>query len=306
MVIYNICDMLTTSVVKHVQLQKMAGFKTTTSYRRGSLIPWASERCGHLFSPANTDTIYDAIKASDIVMIHTSTDSAGLVKMFSGCKPTVWACHDYVQGSEADVRVDACIVPSDGYIDMIQADFPVFKVHRKVAAADWPVWANRRINCTVMPGVVSSNDQEPWRNYEFARDLLGGNMLVMSAVLPSRMTDKYMVMECCTPQRMLCNMTRFSSSWCGSGSNVEELGLIVNNKYFESIAAGCVPILYRSAEMSKHAAEHNCGITWDGYLPNEGALSGVRQHIIANKREFALESEIPQLNRVIKAVIKGA
>lgn len=305
MKIYNICDSLTISVVKHVQLQKLSGAGTVTSYRKSGIMQYASDRCGVIIQPANIATVESFVHWADVVVIHTSINSMNLLNINTHGRPVIWACHDWVGMQGVDPKkIKAVLVPSIGYqTAMKDTCLPVHVIHRKVAKADWPKWSDNRIDCTVMCGAASDNKEEPWRDYTDARDMLKGNFIVMSSRFPSKMTQSYMVMETCDPGKMIQNMARFETSWCGCGNDRITFDTIVNNKYFDSIAAGCVPILYRSKEMSEHGKKYGCALEWNNLPLTQTMIEKARNHIRCNRAFHYLESELPEFNMVLDSVM---
>jgi hypothetical protein len=303
MKIYNICNNLSISVVKHVQLQKMIGAETIVCYNKCGIPRFASERCGVLFKPPNVQTVTHFCDWADIVMVHTSTMSTGLLEIETD-KPIIWACHDYVPGEHDKFKdkIKACIVPSEAYKGWVSGDFPKTVIHRKVAIMDWPKWKQNRINCTIMMGVVGNDPRAPYRHYEKALELLDGRMIVQSAIMPSQMSEAYPIMETVGPSKMLERMAMFDTSWCGCGTDSIQFDTIVNNKLHESIASGAVPILYRSREMSDYVRKYQCGVTWSGEYPCQDELYNIRRSIQQNKGFHSLEAERPKLQALISAL----
>jgi len=302
--IYNICDSLSISVVKHVQLQKMLNADTITCYNACGMVKFASERCGVMIKPPNVQSLEHFCKWADVVVVHTSTRSTNLLGVNTYGSPIIWACHDLVADyKEFKHKIKACIVPSVGYKDrLVGEDFPTLVIHRKLASADWPQWRERRINCTIMPGIVSEDERTPYRNYSKALSELNGLLMVQSAQLPSMMAEKYPIMETVGPETMLKRVAMFETSWCGCGTDDINFDCIVNNKMHESIACGCVPILYRSREMSEYVDQYECGITWSGRYPTQDRLYRCRQSIRQNKAVHCLEFEKPILQALLSSL----
>jgi len=126
--------------------------------------------------------------------------------------------------------------------------------------------------------------------------------MVESAQLPSMMSERYQIMETVGPETTLSRMAMYETSWCGCGNDDIHFDTIVNNKFHESIACGCVPILYRSREMSEYADNHGCGITWSGEYPSQDSLHRCRLNIQESKQNHHLESELPILQGVLSSL----
>jgi hypothetical protein len=302
--IYNICSSLSTNIIKHVQLQKMAGCETMTSYSQCGIPKYARKKCGNLFAAANVETLAAFADLADVVMIHTSSGSADLLRLNVAGKPVIWACHDYVKVNSVPKALKAIVVPSYGYSLRFGREYgvPVHIIHRKVASDDWPKWSEKRIACTAMPGIVSDNPETPYRDYSTARSMLVGRFMVMSAEKPAVHTGDYMTMELVEPDIMLKNLAMFDTLWAGSGNDKTTFDEIVNNKMHEGIAAGAVPILYRSREMSEYADQYKCGITWGGSYPSQDELYECRRMIKENKRIHCLEFELPILQAILSKI----
>lgn len=305
MKIFNICDSLTTSVVKHVQLQKMCGCDTVTAFKRCGIFKHAAGRCGIMFQPSNIDTVNSFAAWCDVIVVHTSVAGLDLLDNETFGKPVIWACHDYVIGSEVEFagKVSACLVPSYGYKAMIKhLSCPVAIIQRKVPSAEWPEWHEDRINCTILSGVVANDERAPYRDYSDAQSMLKGRLIIQSAKFPSQMADQYPVLELVSPSTMLERMAMFDTSWAGCGNNAIEFDKIVNNKMHEGIASGAVPILYRSREMSEYCDQFKCGITWAGSYPTQQQIEDCRKSILDNKQAHCLESEVPILSAILSVV----
>jgi len=300
--IFNLCDNLSISVVKQVQLQKMLGHQTATCYRRCGLPKFAIPRVGFAVQPASVQAVDVFCQQTDLVMVHTSINSTKMLGINTHGKPLVWACHDYVVKAHDDYRdmINACIVPSHGYKAALKDEpFPTVIIHRKLASKDWPEWRHDRINATIMAGVVSDNPKQPYRDYSFAADALKGRLMVQSAQLPSMMAEKYLIMETVDPSTMLNRLAMFDTSWCGCGTDSTNFDTIQNNMFHESIASGAVPILYRSREMSEYADQYKCGITWNGEYPATDQLYECRRQIWKDRALHSLEFEGPVLRALL-------
>lgn len=300
--IYNICDHLSISVIKHVQLQKMLGHDTTTCFNKCGLPRFANDRVGLAFKPPSLFTVEEFCKASDVVVIHTSTSSTRLLEVNTHGKPLIWACHDYVVGAHDEFKdkIAACLVPSAGYKRMMgDQPFPIHIIHRKLSIRDWPKWRKDQINATIMCGVVSDHPKMPYRDYSFAADALKGRLVVQSAQLPSMMAERYLIMETVDPSIMFQRMAMFETSWCGCGNDKIDFHTIINNKFFESIACGSVPILYRSREMEQYGFEYGCAVNWEGQYPDQHQLKRCRENIRVHQAIHCLESEAPKLRVIL-------
>jgi len=279
----------------------MLGAETMTSYVNCGLPKFASSRCGYMVKPANVETMESICDWADVVMVHTSIKTISLLDVKTD-KPIIWACHDYVTGSEQKYldKISACLVPSVGYKRLLEKNkFPVAVIHRKVASADWPEWPVKRLNGTIMAGIVGNNAESPWRDYTRALELCEGRLFVQSAMLPSQMADKFPVLELVDPEVMLKRIALFETSWAGCGNERISFDTIVNNKFHEGIAAGAVPILYRSREMSEYADQYECGITWSGQYPSPDQLYRIRESIQRQRAIHCLESERPILRGIL-------
>lgn len=308
MKIYNICDNLSISVVKHVQLQKMLGHETIVCYNQTGIPRFASSRCGILFSPPNVQTLHSFCTWADVVMIHTSVSSVKLLEIETE-KPIVWACHDYKpEAQEYYGRIAACVVPSNGYKKWIDKSdkFPVAVIQRKVYSKDWPNWQKDRINCTLMCGMVSNLPSMPYRSYKAAVSALQGRMIVQSCQRPSMMHSEYMCLETVEPDQMLERLAMFDTAWCGSGNEDIHFDDIVNNKFHESIASGCVPLVWKAKEMKDYSELHGCGIIWNGVYPSQHQLIQCRKQILRRQSIHFLENEAPLLKAVLSYVRKDA
>ena len=302
--IFNISSSLTTNVVKHVQLQKMAGCETMTSYSSCGIPKYASRKCGNMFAAANLQTLTDFADFADVVIVHTSAGSAGLLDIDLGETPIIWACHDYVPIHGVPKNLVSVIVPSFGYKDKFLAGFPrpANVIHRKVASEDWPAWSDKRINCTAIPGIISADKEKPYRNYSDAVEMLNGRIVLMAASRPAEDATICPTMELAEPDTMMDNLAMFDTVWAGCGNNSITFDDIVNNKMHEGIAAGAVPILYRSREMSEYADQYQCGITWNGSYPTPDEVYRCRKCIMENKRLHCLEFELPILNAILSQI----
>lgn len=306
MKILHLCHNLTGRTVKQCMIEQEAGHRTTVVYKECGIKKVAMKHLNRMFVCGNLQAINSMISETDIIVAHTSCRTYAQIQgMNQFNKPLVWNIHDWVPECEQYLDiVDAVIVPSIGYTKFIPEGKTCAVIYGKVPSKLWPKWSHHRITATCMNGVVG--DSPVFRNYKDANDMLHGNLVVLSALLPSKMADRMMVMETSEYEPMLEKMARFQTGWPGSGSRDVNFDIVVNNKFWEMIAAGCVPIVWEAQEMLDIAEGFGIGTGMFNLfpIPPQNTIDDCRENIRINKQALIGESEIPKLNELYDYVME--
>jgi len=306
MKILHLCDNLTGRTIKQCVLETQAGMDVTVTYNKCGIPKTASKHIDKLYKCGSIPALFRLVDECDIVVVHTTCTNYETIRIAEEIdKPVVWNIHDYVPECKPLLNLaSAIIVPSVGYHDIIfpHIESPMEVIYGKVPTCMWPEWdvvTPRLEGCVCMNGAVA--EKPIFRNYNWVNQQLEGRFFVLSAVMPSRMSHCMNVLEFQEYESMLQTMTQFPYGWAGAGNQDTHFDGIVNNKFWEMIAAGCVPICYKAAEMLQIAEHYGIGIDYP-LIPN--SLQVYRWKMLKNKEELCGESETPKINKLYRSVLK--
>ena len=164
--------------------------------------------------------------------------------------PHVIDLHDYPERFKGVLSDSArLVVSSTGYAEIMR-DWPSTVVYNKVPASLWPAQRYRtREKLDITALVSATSTKEAIRDYREVHEMLQGNLHVFEATFESDLDTRMFVFHPRPYGTMLKDLTMYRFGWAGAANSRTSSHQVVTHKYWEYIAAGVIPITWRSDEM---------------------------------------------------------
>ena len=266
----HLCDRFTERVWKIAYAQQQLGDRVTVVYRQDchpdlmATIDTVSRWLDPADLPERIGRLYYGENWTLWVHISITESTLPMIAALSTCSRYYLDIHDYTDHAAKAAREtypQLIIAPSKRMADQLSACGKTVCLYSKVPKSYHISPARQLQACSLAAGAEIGGPV--WRDYRQVADWLKETLFLFPCFVDDpRLPAWFNVMQRLPYSALLPALSRFRYSWCGAANDKHTIHDCVTNKFWNALAVGSCPILYRSDEMEEIARQIGIGSMW--------------------------------------------